>query len=241
LAAQWASRFALVHFQAGGSYADPHERPREERTPVATGFRACPMKRCTKCGATKPLNDFPANKLTRDGKGSWCKACISANTAAYLKTDRGKQTQKKQQAAGYYRFGKGAIPILRQNALARGLTFELTADTFERWWHETPDRCVYCGITIQEFIRLRDFIVTYAGTNYEISKFKRVFKSPKHAAINWLTLDRMDNARGYEMDNLVKSCWFCNSIKGSILSHADMLMIAAGIIQRLQAHVEAAK
>jgi hypothetical protein len=93
------------------------------------------MKRCTKCGFEKPLDSFPANKHTRDGRGSWCKGCVSANTAAYLKTDRGKQLQrdyyksdkgkaalarglKKQQTSGYFRFGKGAIHILRQGALA---------------------------------------------------------------------------------------------------------------------------
>jgi len=214
------------------------------------------MKQCTKCGTSKPLELFPANKNAKDGKGSWCKACVSANTAAYLKTDRGKQAQreyfrsdkgkaalargmKKQQAAGYYRFGKGAIPILRQGAVARGLTFELTAETLEAWWGDTPDQCAYCGISTQEFLRLRDFILAYAGNDNEITKFRRVFRSPKHAAINWLTLDRMDNARGYEFDNLVKSCWFCNSIKGSLLSHDDMRHIAAGIIKRLQIHVAA--
>jgi hypothetical protein len=213
------------------------------------------MKRCTKCGVEKPLDDFPRNKLTRDGRGSWCKACVCANTAAYLRTDRGKQIQKvyfksdkgkaalargmkKQQAAGYFRFGKGAIHILRQGAVARELTFTLTPQSLEMWWRQTPDRCAYCGITIAEFMRLRDFVNGYTGSDYEISKFKRVFRSPKHAAISWLTLDRIDNARGYELDNLVKSCWFCNSIKGSLLAHADMALIGAPIIQRLTTHIE---
>jgi len=84
---------------------------------------------------------------------------------------------------------------------------------------------------------LRDFVNGYTGSDYEISKFKRIFRSPKHAAISWLTLDRLDNARGYELDNLVKSCWFCNSIKGSLLAHADMILIGVPIIQRLTTHI----
>jgi hypothetical protein len=180
---------------------------------------------------------------------------VSANTAAYLKTNRGKQIQqayfasekgkaslaraiKKQQAAGYYRFGKGAIPILRQGALARGLSFTLTSDSLESWWQTTPDRCTYCAATTAEFIQLRDYVNSYTGSDYEILKFKRVFKSSKHAAINWLTLDRMDNARGYELDNLVKCCWFCNCIKGSLLTHADMLLVGAPIIQRLTSRIK---
>ena len=216
------------------------------------------MKRCTKCGFEKPLEDFPGNKLTRDGKGSWCKQCVSANTTAYLRTARGKQIQKdyyksdrgkaalargmkKLQAAGYFRFGRGAIPILRQGALARGLAFTFTPELLESWWRETPDKCAYCGITTAEFVRLRDFVLRYTGSNYEISKFKRVFRSPKHAAISWLTLDRTDNGRGYEPDNLVKCCWFCNSIKGSLLTHADMLLVASSVIGRLTALLKTAE
>jgi hypothetical protein len=182
---------------------------------------------------------------------------VSANTAAYLKTDRGKELQKayyrsdrgkaalargikKKVASGYCRFGKGGIHILRQGALARGLTFTLTPQLLENWWRETPDKCAYCGMATTEFIRLRDYVCAYSGPDYEIAKFNRCFRSSKHAAIHWLTLDRMDNARGYELDNLAKACWFCNSIKGSLLSHADMLLIAGSVIERLIAHIKIA-
>ena len=203
------------------------------------------VKRCRKCGSEKPIEDFPRNKLTRDGRGSWCKTCVSANTTAYLKTSRGKQVLKqalkKQQDKGYYRFGKGAIPILRQGALARGLTFTLTSESLSNWWRETPDVCAYCGITTAEFIRLRDCVNVYAGSDYEITKFRRVFRSSKQAAIRWLTLDRVENALGYELDNLVKCCWFCNYIKGTLLTHADMLLVGKSIIERLTTQIAAAE
>jgi hypothetical protein len=215
------------------------------------------MKRCSKCQCEKPLEDFPRNKATKDGRGSWCRACA----AAYYKTGRGKvvlkeaQTRyfksakgkaalaravKSQQAAGYYRFGRGAIPILQQGARARGIAFSLTAESLEAWWQQIPDRCSYCGITIDEFKRLRDLVVSYDGTDYEILKFKRIFKSAKHRAINWLTLDRADNGRGYELGNLVKCCWFCNSTKGSLLTESDMRAIAKNVIQRLQGRIASA-
>ena len=199
------------------------------------------VKRCTKCGSDVPIEDFPRNKLTRDGRGSWCKTCASAATAAYLKTSRGKQALKKQQDEGYYRFGRGAIPILRQGALARGLTFTLTPDSLSNWWRGTPDICAYCGITTAEFIRLRDYANAYPGSDYEITKFRRVFRSSKQAAIRWLTLDRVENALGYELDNLVKCCWFCNYIKGTLLTHADMLLVGKSIIERLTTQIAAAE
>jgi hypothetical protein len=215
------------------------------------------MKRCSKCQCEKPLEDFPTNKATKDGRGSWCRACVTA----YYKTGRGKvvlkeaQTRyfksakgkaalaraiKKQQAAGYYRFGRGAMSILQQGARARGIAFSLTAESLEAWWQQIPDECSYCGITIGEFKRLRDFVVSYDGTDYEILKFKRIFKSAKHRAMNWLTLDRADNSRGYELDNLVKCCWFCNSTKGSLLTESDMKAIAKNVIQRLQGRIASA-
>ncbi|MFZ0912507.1 MAG: hypothetical protein WBQ76_16815 [Candidatus Korobacteraceae bacterium] len=187
---------------------------------------------------------------------------MSANTAAYQKTDRGKQALKKaqkkyfetsrgkgalkrglekQQDKGYYRFGRGAISILRQGALRRGLTFALTPESLDNWWREVPDICAYCGITTAEFIRLRDYVNAYAGSDYEITKFRRVFKSSKQAAIRWLTLDRADNARGYELDNLVKCCWFCNYVKGSLLTHADMLLVGKSIVERLSVRIAEAE
>lgn len=193
------------------------------------------MKRCTTCGLEKPLEEFPSNKLTRDKRGSWCKAC----TATYYKTGKGKAGVDRLKESGYFRYGKGAISTLSQGAEKRGLPFTLTAESLESWWHDTPDRCAYCGIDTTEFIRLRDAVVSYDGNDYEIVKFKRIFKSPKHATIGWLTIDRVDNGRGYTTDNIVKCCWFCNALKGSLLMHEDMAGIAQMVITRLQTRIAA--
>ena len=34
-------------------------------------------KACTKCGEEKEPAGFPGNKRTRDGLGSWCRACVN--------------------------------------------------------------------------------------------------------------------------------------------------------------------
>ncbi|MGH2812845.1 MAG: endonuclease domain-containing protein [Actinomycetota bacterium] len=33
------------------------------------------MKRCPGCGETKPLDEFPRNRSTRNGYGAYCKPC----------------------------------------------------------------------------------------------------------------------------------------------------------------------
>jgi hypothetical protein len=209
------------------------------------------MKHCTKCNEIKEETLFPRNRRSSDGFGSWCKLCVARNSAAYYKTVHGRETQnryfssekgkaalkravKKKADVGYYRFGKGAIPILRQGAKARGISFELTAETLEAWWHSVPDSCVYCGISIEEYKTLRDFILNYTGDNSTIKRFLRFYRSPKQAAINWMTIDRIDNEIGYEIANIVKCCWFCNSLKSDFFTPEEIQKFSPAIMEGLK-------
>lgn len=212
-------------------------------------------KKCSNCGELKPLNLFGKNKRTKDGLHYYCKECQNSKIKKYYKTERGKETLKKyfqsekgkealkkqvkkKQEEGYYRFGKGAIAILRAGATKRGISFNFTAEKLENWWLSKEDICHYCNMPIEEFKYLRDFILNYDGENRGVSKFKRAFVTEKQAKINWMTLDRRDNNLGYEIDNIVKCCWFCNYIKRDFLSEEDMLQIAEGIINRLRNEIQ---
>ncbi|KKU58442.1 MAG: hypothetical protein UX81_C0022G0009 [Parcubacteria group bacterium GW2011_GWA2_47_12] len=70
-----------------------------------------------------------------DGFNSYCKNCIKKVTADYMKkyskTDKGKAALKKGREklieAGYFRYGYGAISHIRQAALRRGSSFNLTS------------------------------------------------------------------------------------------------------------------
>ena len=114
------------------------------------------------------------------------------------------------------------------------MSFSLTATQLKEWWLGSPDICAYCASTISEFIHLRDHVINYTGLDGEILKFKRVFHCPSHAVISDLTIDRIDNTKGYLIDNMTKACWFCNHIKGSLLTHNDMTLISPHIIGRLK-------
>jgi len=172
-----------------------------------------------------------------DGYHYWCKDCVRA----YQRSERGRislrRAIQKKQEEGYYRYGRGAIPILRQGAEKRGVPFSLSPEGLESWWSETPDNCEYCRCTLEQFRELSDFVLSYEGANREITKFKRVFATSKQAKIGWLTIDRRDNVNGYSVGNLVKACWFCNYIKGSFLEYEDMKIIGPRVIERLRREI----
>lgn len=62
------------------------------------------MKTCSKCGQTKPLDEFSNRNRSRDGKESQCKQCIYAYSRSeagisarrkYRKSQLGKKNKKK--------------------------------------------------------------------------------------------------------------------------------------------------
>ena len=48
------------------------------------------MKTCTKCGEVKPIDAYARDRQKRDGRVSRCRACISAQNAAYYESNREK-------------------------------------------------------------------------------------------------------------------------------------------------------
>jgi len=216
------------------------------------------MKKCALCKLDKDDSEFNKNPRNKDGLHSYCKKCNSLKTKLYFKTEKGKTILRKYQkeyyktdkgkislrkcisrksAEGYYRYGKGAIPILKQGARKRNISFNLTADSLEDWWKKNPNICYYCGISQDEYIKIRNYIINYKGDNFEINKFKRFYRNIRHKHIKWLTIDRADNSRGYEIENIVKCCWICNSIKSDFFSEDIMKQMAPKIIKTLKENI----
>ncbi len=53
------------------------------------------MKFCLKCKQDKDQSEFSKNRSCKDGLQDWCKSCCSEEHKAYLKTEDGKEAQKK--------------------------------------------------------------------------------------------------------------------------------------------------
>lgn len=195
------------------------------------------MKHCKKCETDKKKSEFHSNCNAKDGLQAYCKSCMNKSTKAYYQTEQGKanikRAVKKKEESGYYRYGKGAITILKQGAKKRNLTFQLTEEKLTNWWKNTPDKCYYCSIDLNNYIQLRDAIIHYDGSDFDIVKYKTFFKSPKHKAIKYMTIDRLQNENGYELNNIVKSCWICNKLKGDFFTAQQIKKMTPEFIRKL--------
>lgn len=49
------------------------------------------MKKCSKCGKTKPLDEFNNDKKAKDGKTYYCKVCCRLRTAEWKRKNKEKQ------------------------------------------------------------------------------------------------------------------------------------------------------
>ena len=55
------------------------------------------MKTCTKCGETKPLDDFNRNRSTADGRNAWCRECSAEDRRRYYEENRDKVRERNRQ------------------------------------------------------------------------------------------------------------------------------------------------
>lgn len=195
-------------------------------------------KKCACCGIVKNISEFHKNSRNKDGLHSYCKSCNASKAKKFNKTEKGKENtkkaQQKQAESGYFRYGKGAIINMSKSASLRGKEFNLTQESLAKWWKTHKDTCYYCNLNKDQYIHIRDYIREYTGDNWNILRFKKFFQQEVHAKISDMTIDRRDNSLGYDINNIVKSCWICNSLKSDFYTENEMKTIGKIIMQNLQ-------
>lgn len=98
---------------------------------------------------------------------------------------------------------KMAFDCIYRNARKRGVSIGIDRKTFYSWYLESNRSCVYCGLEEMDMVRLLG---------------RRV------------SIDRMDNKKGYEEGNIAFCCYRCNSLKSNFFSHSEWIEIAAKYI-----------
>ena len=113
---------------------------------------------------------------------------------------------------------EGFFYNIKHGALERNIEFGLDRKEFVKWWNGQEKICFYCKRTWEE-----------------IAKDKSNVRNQGR-----LGLDRIDNSRGYFLDNIVLACWRCNTIKNDFFTKNEMLQIG-DIIRNKSMHVNADK
>ena len=96
---------------------------------------------------------------------------------------------------------RGKWRKLRSNAKRRGIPVNLGIDEFIDWYNQQEKLCYYCGVSLDG---------DKAG----------------RGKANGQVIERRDNNKGYDLDNIVLACFRCNIIKGSWFTEQQMLEVA---------------
>jgi len=105
---------------------------------------------------------------------------------------------------GIYKCAKTRQTYYRRHNDPRMKPFKISLNWFLEWYASQEKKCVYCNIP-EELLSVVDDIYNNKCTN--------------------LTLDCMDNDKGYTEKNLVLSCLRCNYTKSNLLSFDEMYEI----------------
>ena len=94
-------------------------------------------KTCTKCGDTKPLDEYHKNKSRKDGHHAYCKECVREYNRAHLEANREK-IEKRRRA--YRRENRDFLSrdISQRIKQASDLT-RLTATRDRKQWEQWED------------------------------------------------------------------------------------------------------
>lgn len=194
---------------------------------------------CKKCKKFKLESEFYKYKKNNRGYQSFCKECckkISSNQ--YFKKQNNIESnsirRSEEEIITYNLYGVGKILSLRQNAIKRNISFNLTKEQLKSWWLSSNDECSYCGISIESYLILKDFIIKYNGKDKRINSYKPFFRSKRIATSVKLTIDRIDNNDGYNIRNIAKACNICNTVKGILLTPDETKLIVVKRINELK-------
>lgn len=98
----------------------------------------------------------------------------------------------------------GIYDVLKQGAKKRNIPVTITREEFVQWYKSQDRVCFYCK---------RDEAIVINDKHFVKRKAKR------------LTIDRVNNDKGYESKNLVLCCQRCNNIKSNYFTVGEMLLI----------------
>lgn len=118
------------------------------------------MKNCTKCGDSKPLEDFSNRKAAKDGKRSQCKMCDRAATRDWRdeNPDRARDSVRKWREENIEAARANSRRWYRENT-------ERSQENTRKWRAGNPERCASSAANRVD--RRREYLREYRKRYYE--------------------------------------------------------------------------
>jgi hypothetical protein len=126
---------------------------------------------------------------------------ILARSKKYREAHREKYLEASRRH--YYLTAECARAIYtRRKAAAKKkrIPWLISLSSFVTWWNAQPKQCRYCRLPFKVLCHSSDGMISN--------------RQP--------TIDRMDNARGYELDNITLACGRCNFTKSNYFTADEM-------------------
>jgi len=165
-------------------------------------------KVCSKCEIRKNNSFFFVDKRKKDGLYPHCKKCHRVACQKWEMQHGGAgvfQREYNKKIKGTKISFARVYSKKKYNAKQSGIPFSISKEDFIKWYLETKQECVYCGLKQSEII-----------------KYKKLL--PNTNAF-YLSLDRIDNSQGYLLNNICLACTRCNLIKNNFFSSEEMKQI----------------
>jgi len=159
-------------------------------------------KKCTSCGLIKCIDEFYKRSSSRNGLHSMCKLCSNA-----------------------YGRARRRIPEARQKMRE----YEKRRNKTEARKNQVKRRCIEQASSIKKYYQIKGQTVRgryarYKGTakhrniefNLSFLEFMKLWQKNCHycnSEIKTIGLDRIDNTKGYTVNNIVSCCTYCNKMK----------------------------
>ena len=154
------------------------------------------QKTCSKCNQVFDLTNsyFYRNKSEKDGFRSECMAC----TKKYVSKNVKRLNEKQRE---YYKNNKDKIKKYlksnRNSIRAKKKIYSMTPEgKIAMYRGSAKKRNLFWRLSLEEFTLFWQKPCIYCGNNIET-----------------IGLDRIDNAQGYIIDNVISCCYWCNIMK----------------------------
>jgi hypothetical protein len=128
------------------------------------------------------------------------------NNTEYQKIWRLNNFEKHKKYKFLYSQSLNGIYIgTKYEAKKRKIDFSITKEDFIKWYNQQEKKCHYCGRSVEESNK----------DKFLNQDFYR------------LSIDRTDNNKGYQLNNIVLSCLNCNRIKSRFFTYFEMIKIGS--------------